>query len=185
MFTYETYTPFVILIPYSKKGDVFLPTTRKESIYFGTMMCFGMVMVMSFYNLFLNGGLGHLSISAILGQLAIGFIVALILDLFLIGPLARKVAFKLPFDKSKKLYVVLAMSTCMVLGMASCMSLFGLFMSYAAEGFHSQNVFKDYGMTFLKNVVVAFPLQLLVMGPLVRGLFVKFVQGRSMVKAAS
>lgn len=163
----------------------YLPTTRKEGIYFGTMMCFGMVMVMSFYNLLINGQLGHLSASMILSELAVGFIIALLLDLFIIGPLARKVAFKLPFDKSKKLYVVLAMSTCMVLGMAACMSLFGLLMSYAAEGIHSENVFKDYGMTFLKNVVVAFPLQLLVMGPLVRGLFVIFVQGKSIVKAAS
>src|SRR3954463_8624147 len=94
-----------------------MPTTKKESILFGTMMCFGMVLVMSVYNLFLNGLIDELSVGKMLIEGIIGFMIALLLDLFLVGPTAKKVAFMLPFDKSKKVYVILAISFCMVIGM--------------------------------------------------------------------
>ncbi|MEC3533424.1 DUF2798 domain-containing protein, partial [Bacillus thuringiensis] len=31
-----------------------MPTTRKENLQFGMMMCLGMVIVMTFYNLLMN-----------------------------------------------------------------------------------------------------------------------------------
>ncbi|MFY2307135.1 hypothetical protein ACOSZE_06710 [Lysinibacillus fusiformis] len=31
-----------------------MPTTRKESLYFGLIMCFGMVLFMTLYNFHLN-----------------------------------------------------------------------------------------------------------------------------------
>lgn len=84
--------------------------------------------------------------------------------------------FKMPFDKSKKLYMVLAMSTCMVVGMVLCMSVFGLITAVLSNGLNENSLFSAYLMIVLKNFILAYPLQLLIMGPLVRGIFVKFVK---------
>jgi hypothetical protein len=111
-----------------------LPTTKKENLYFGMMMCVGMVVVMTFYNLVINKMLGTIPLTGILAQLILGFIVALLLELFIVGPVAHKMVFSLPFDKSKGLYVILFTSLFMVVGMVCMMSLFGLGMTYFFEG---------------------------------------------------
>ncbi|MCY9096272.1 DUF2798 domain-containing protein [Bacillus inaquosorum] len=152
-----------------------MPTNKKEGIIFGVMMCFGMVCVMSIYNAIINGAIQDFSLVTVF-EMVIGFMVALLLDLLLVGPLAKKIAFSLPFDKSKKLYVILAMSTCMVIGMVLCMSVFGLVTAALSNGINGNSLFSAYLMIVLKNFILAYPLQLLVMGPLVRGIFMKFVK---------
>ncbi|PJH93163.1 DUF2798 domain-containing protein [Bacillus sp. SN1] len=152
-----------------------MPTNKKEGLIFGVMMCFGMVCVMSIYNAIINGAIQVFSLVTVF-EMVIGFMVALLLDLLLVGPLAKKIAFSLPFDKSKKLYVILAMSTCMVIGMVLCMSVFGLVTAALSNGINGGSIFSAYLMIVLKNFILAYPLQLLIMGPLVRGIFMKFVK---------
>jgi len=67
-----------------------MPTTRKESILFGTMMCFGMVLIMSVYNLFLNGLIGELSVGEMFIEGAIGFMIALLWIYFLLVQRQKK-----------------------------------------------------------------------------------------------
>ncbi|MCF2945285.1 DUF2798 domain-containing protein [Paenibacillus tarimensis] len=153
-----------------------MPTTKKESLYFGLMMCAGMVIVMTFYNMLVNGLTEAISLPVLGLNLVIGFLVALLLDICIIGPLAKKIVFKLPFDKSKNLYIVLTMSTCMVAGMVICMSFFGLIMANIADSAASSFTFANYAATLGKNFIMAYPLQLLVMGPLVRFMFMRFVK---------
>ncbi|MBL3647384.1 DUF2798 domain-containing protein [Bacillus vallismortis] len=152
-----------------------MPTNKKEGLIFGVMMCFGMVCVMSIYNAIINGAIHDFSFVTVF-EMIIGFIVALLLDLLLVGPLAKKIAFSMPFDKSKTLYVVLAVSTCMVIGMVLCMSVFGLVTAALSNGLNGDSLFSAYLMIVLKNFILAYPLQLLIMGPLVRGIFMKFVK---------
>ncbi|MCY8307692.1 DUF2798 domain-containing protein [Bacillus vallismortis] len=152
-----------------------MPTNKKEGLIFGVMMCFGMVCVMSIYNAIINGAIHHFSLVTVF-EMVIGFIVALLLDLLAVGPLAKKIAFRLPFGKSKKLYVILVMSTCMVIGMVLCMSVFGLVSAALSNGISSDSLFNAYLMIVLKNFILAYPLQLLIMGPFVRGIFMKVVK---------
>ncbi|MFC4402150.1 DUF2798 domain-containing protein [Gracilibacillus xinjiangensis] len=153
-----------------------MPTNQKESLIFGFIMCFGMVAVMSAYNLLLIGDLKHLTLQNVLTEVGIGFIIALLLDLHVVGPLAKKITHRLPFDKSNKLLFVLCMSTSMILGMVFFMSIFGLVMSYLGNGLDGQGLLIVYGVIFVKNFILAFPLQLLVMGPIVRFIFKHFIQ---------
>ncbi|UOQ49255.1 DUF2798 domain-containing protein [Gracilibacillus caseinilyticus] len=153
-----------------------MPTNKKESIIFGTIMCFGMVAVMATYNLLMVGNVEDLAVSIVLGEVLVGFIIALLLDLFIVGPLAKKVTLALPFDKSKKIYFVLFMSLFMIIGMVFFMSMFGLAMSYIRGGVNDQSIISEYLHIYVKNFVVAFPLQLIVMGPLVRLIFTKWIQ---------
>ncbi len=138
-----------------------LPTNKKEGIIFTTMMCFLMVLGMSAYNLWLHQDL-HLS-SLLIG-LVPGFVVAFILDVFIIGVLAKKIAFKLPVNPESKIQMILTISCLMVLGMVICMSLFGVIME---QGIPDQ-LFSAYMNAWKMNVIAALPLQLIIVGPLSR-----------------
>ncbi|WP_334072395.1 MULTISPECIES: DUF2798 domain-containing protein [Paenibacillus] len=156
-----------------------MPTTKREALYFGLMMCLGMVVCMTTYNLLMHDMIGKIGFADMIIQYLAGFVVAMTLEMFIVGPLAKKVAFKLPINKAKKLQVVLAISSCMVIGMVFFMSLFGLVMSHLASGSGEGSLLMNYLSTFVQNFIVAYPLQLLVMGPLVRRCFSKFVQVRT------
>ena len=153
-----------------------MPTTRKESLYFGLIMCFGMVSFMTLYNFYLNDRFGQISILGGITDFIIGFIVAIILDLYLVGPLAKKTAFRLTANTKNVVYKVLAISTCMVIGMAFFMSIYGLLMSYLHNSFSSNSIIKDFLSVFLKNFIVALPLQIIVVGPIVRFIFVNYIK---------
>ncbi|MEK4027226.1 DUF2798 domain-containing protein [Pseudobacillus sp. FSL P4-0506] len=153
-----------------------MPTTRKESLYFGLIMCFGMVLFMTLYNLYLNDAFGQISFLGGITDFLIGFIVALILDLYLVGPLAKKVAYRLTTNTTNVLYKVLTISTCMVIGMAFFMSIYGLVTSYFHNGFSSNSVIKEFFSVFFRNFVVALPLQIIIIGPIVRYIFTKYIK---------
>ncbi|MED4782557.1 DUF2798 domain-containing protein [Brevibacillus choshinensis] len=161
-----------------------MPTTKKEGIYFGSMMCFGMVIVMTFYNLFINDLFSVITLKAGIIQFFITFLVAVVVESFIVGPIAKKIVSMLPFDKSKMPLVIIAMSTCMVLGMVFLMSLYSLITSYVYQGVTTESYGKSYFYIFIKNIVFAFPLQLVVMGPLVRFLFKKFFRCNQTLKTA-
>ncbi|MGA5691502.1 DUF2798 domain-containing protein [Cytobacillus pseudoceanisediminis] len=152
-----------------------MPTTRKERLYFGSMMCFGMVVVMTIYNMFMNDLFGMISFKGIVIQFILAYVIALALDLFFVGPLARKIVSSLPFNKRNVPLFVISMSTCMVFGMAFCMSFYGLVTSYLHVGIQNGTLYKDYLHIFTMNFIFALPFQLVVMGPIIRMLFIKFI----------
>ncbi|CAM4492935.1 hypothetical protein FHS16_005355 [Paenibacillus endophyticus] len=162
-----------------------MPTTKKENVYFGMMMCVGMVICMTVYNLFTNDLIGKISWIGIVVQLLLGFAVAFLLELFIVGPIAKKLAFSLPYDKSKKLFVILSLTFFMVIGMVLCMSAYGLLNAYLANGLGGQSLFESYLSIVFKNVIFAFPLQLIIIGPLVRYAFVKFIKAKAIANPLS
>ena len=153
-----------------------MPTTKKESIIFGMIMCFGMVLVMSFYNLYLNGMLGQMTFIKTTLDLTIGYVIALLLDIFVVGPNAKKIALKLTEQTEKPLHKILAISIFMVLGMAFFMSIYGLITTYIHVSPVSDSMILDFLVIFGKNLIVAAPLQIIIMGPVVRYIFKTFVQ---------
>lgn len=66
----------------------------------------------------------------------------------------------------------------MVFGMAFFMSIYGLVSTYIHTDKISNSVVLDYLAIYGKNLIVALPLQLLVMGPIVRFIFVKLIKNR-------
>ena len=78
------------------------------------MMCLGMVIVMTFYNLLMNGTEGQIHIKEIALELLIAFIIALLIEICIVG-FCEKLVFALPFDKSKKVNIIIAMATAMVM----------------------------------------------------------------------
>ncbi|MEI5994832.1 DUF2798 domain-containing protein [Candidatus Enterococcus mansonii] len=138
-----------------------MPKTKKEGLFFTTIVCFFMVVSMSAYNLLLHG---QFSLSNLVGGLVPGFVVAFLLDIFLVSSTAKKIAFALPINKEKKIYMILAVSSCMVLGMVLFMSMYGVIVQFGfTDGF--LNYYLE-GVT--KNLIMALPLQLLFVGPICR-----------------
>ena len=120
-------------------------------------MCFLMVCGMSAYNLAL---VGKLSFAKFAIGLIPGFIVAFFFDTVIVGPVAKKIAFKLPIDKNSKLQIILAISLLMV----TFMSVFGLLMRPELP----ENIVSAYFAAWGMNFIAALPLQLLLVGPISR-----------------
>ena len=138
-----------------------MPRNKKEGIIFGVTMCFLMVCGMSAYNLSLVGKLSYTKFAI---GLIPGFIVAFFFDTVIVGPIAKKIAFKLPIDKNNKLQIILAISLLMVTGMVTFMSIFGLLMRPEIP----QNIVSTYFIGWGMNFITALPLQLLIVGPISR-----------------
>lgn len=158
-----------------------MPTTKKEQIVFGMMMCTGMVIVMMAFNLWHNGLLSKMSTLEILLQFILCFIIAFLVESFIVGPVARKIAFSLPFDKSNKILGVLAMSFFMVIGMVLIMSLYGMISAYLANQLNGASVLSTYLHTIARNFSLALPYQIIILGPLVRYVFGKFIKDKGSV----
>ncbi len=146
--------------------------TKFQKFVFTTMMCFFMVLGMTVYNMYINmGGWGEHFLMILLREYWLGFFIALILDIFVVGPLAKGFAHRVHRNNPdvKKIVLILTISCSMVVGMVICMSLFG---SIQTVGF-SRDVFSVYPRVALRNFVMALPLNLLIVGNLVRFLFSK------------
>ena len=151
-----------------------MPTNKKEGIIFTTIMCFMMVLGMSMYNLLLHD---HFGLVPLVVGLVPGFVVAFILDVFVVGVIAKKIAFRLPIKKENKVQLILTISSLMVLGMVTFMSLFGVLM----EGGIPDNLWAAYSEAWRMNVIVALPLQLLVVGPVPRTILGKIQANSQLV----
>ncbi|MBE6047891.1 MAG: DUF2798 domain-containing protein [Clostridium sp.] len=145
--------------------------TKFEKFIFTLMMCFGMVLGMTIYNMILNEGLNDQFFIHLIKDFWLGFFIALLLDVFVVGKFAKSIAFKIvkPDENTKPIKIILTISSCMVVGMVLCMSMYG---AITAVGFTS-TALKLYPLCILRNFVVALPLNMLIVSPLVRFLFGK------------
>lgn len=145
--------------------------TKLQKLTFTTMMCFGMVLGMTIYNMLLNEGFHSEFFNHLLKDFWLGFMVALLLDIFVVGKLAKPIAFKIvkPTSETKQIKIILAISCCMVVGMVLCMSMYGAIL---AVGFNTAAL-KLYPLCIIRNFIMALPLNLLIVSPLVRFSFGK------------
>lgn len=145
--------------------------TKLQKIIFTLMMCFFMVLGMTIYNMFLNEGWSDQFIFHLLKDLWVGFFIALALDIFVVGKLAKPIAFKLVKlnEHTKPIKIIIAISSCMVVGMVLCMSMYGAIM---AMGF-TFDALRLYPLVILRNFIVALPFNLLIVSPVVRFIFIK------------
>ncbi len=143
-----------------------MPTNKKEGIFSTLVMCSMIVLGMTLYNIALVEGLTLGLVKSVALGFFPGFLVALIVDVVIVAPVAKKLAFKLPNNQAKPLQIVLAISGCMVCGMVIFMSVFGL----VTEGHFSGNILLNYLIVVRNNFLMALPLQWLIVGPVARKL---------------
>ncbi|BDZ31865.1 DUF2798 domain-containing protein [Lactiplantibacillus sp. WILCCON 0030] len=153
-----------------------MPRNLKEEVVFTAIMAGLMVFVMTAYNVAMAQGFSNGLILAILSGYPLGLVVAIILDLLVVGPIAKGLAFKYiinDYMRKKTVLIGITISVLMVLGMVTCMSLFGIAVEGKLAGGH---VLATYGHTWIFNLIVALPLQLIIVGPIARGVLGKMQQ---------
>lgn len=148
--------------------------TKQQKFIFTLMMCFGMVLFMTIYNMILNEGFHSSLFINLLKEFWLGFIVALICDVFIVAKIAKPIAFKIvkPNENTNPIKLILTISSCMVVGMVLLMSIYG---SVLAVGFNTMAL-KIYPMVVLRNFIMALPLNMIVVSPIVRFLFSKVLK---------
>lgn len=144
-----------------------MPTNKKESLIYTTVMCFFMVYFMSVYNIFLAMGFSVSVLQMAWNELPLALIVAFILDWFVVSGPAKALAFKFLDKDSSPRKKVIVISSFMICGMVFFMSLYGALIHTGL----SSAVFGAWLVNIGKNVIVALPLQLLIAGPIVRKFF--------------
>ena len=151
--------------------------TKFQKFIFTLMMCFGMVLGMTIYNMILNEGFNAELFNNLLRDFWPGFFVALLLDIFIVGKIAKPIALKIvkPNKDTKQIKIILAISSCMVIGMVLFMSMYGAIVNV---GFNS-TALKIYPLCIARNFVMALPLNILIVSPLVRLLFGKIFSNYS------
>ena len=150
-----------------------MPRNLKEEVVFTAIMAGLMVFVMTAYNVAMAQGFSSALPMAVLSGYPLGLVVAIILDLLVVGPIAKGLAFKYiinDYMRKKTVLIGITISVLMVLGMVTCMSLFGIAVEGKLAGGH---VLATYGHTWIFNLIVALPLQLIIVGPIARGVLGK------------
>ena len=142
-----------------------MPRNFKEAMLFTVLMCGMMVLGMSIWNLFL---IDNLSMSHILGGYLPAFAVAFLLDVLLVGPVVKFFAFKILQDHHKRWQKILTISGGMAFLMATFMSIYGLLFN----GVPLTPV--TYLTAWRNNLIMAIPLNLIIVGPIARAILVQF-----------
>ncbi|NLR09991.1 MULTISPECIES: DUF2798 domain-containing protein [Lactobacillaceae] len=154
-----------------------MPKNFKEELLFTAVMAGLMVLVMAGYNIALADGFSHHFIREVLTGYPLALLVAAICDLGIIGPSVKAIFFKFilnDYMKKKQIRIALTISCMMVAGMVTLMSLFGMIVT---QNF-GDNVFLTYLHTWIFNLFMALPLQLIVVGPIARAIL-GFVQKKT------
>jgi len=141
-----------------------MPKNLKQELFFTGMMAGMMVLIMSEFNSMRVNGINQTAIIRTLIRFPLGLLVAGFFDLVVVGPIVKAFVFKVVIKDPKHtapLRITLTISLFMVLGMITLMTAYGLIVI-------GQFSWPRYGMGWLINLVVAIPVQLLIVGPLAR-----------------
>lgn len=144
-----------------------MPRNFKEEVIFTLIMAGLMVLVMAGYNVALSDGFSNGYVLEVLKGYPLALIVAIILDMLVVGRIAKGIFFKYifkPVMKAHQAIIGIWISVLMVLGMVTCMSAFGMIVTHNFGG----NLALTYLHTWAFNIIMALPLQLLIVGPIAR-----------------
>jgi hypothetical protein len=149
-----------------------MPKTKFQDVIFTIMMVVVMVYAMVVYNISLDqGGTTNKVFLYALSELPMMCGIGFVLEMLLVGPIAKKLAFRLLNPREDKLiFVILAISAITVAFMCPMMSLVAVVLFKG--GFDSQMIATWVQVTVL-NFPMAFFWQIFVAGPLVRAMFRK------------
>ena len=147
-----------------------MPKTKFQDFIYTLIMVIVKVYAMVCYNIAMStGGLTNEVFLMAFGELPIMGVIAFILEFFIIGKLAQKLAFRLVNPKEdKQIFVILAISSMIVCLMCPIMSFFGsvLFNFNGVE-----NIFANWIRISVMNFPMALCWQIFYAGPFVRFIF--------------
>ena len=147
-----------------------MPKTKFQNFIFTLMTVILMAYFMIVYNVAINSteGLVNKTFLIALKEFSLEGIIVFLLAFFIASPISKKLAFRIVNPKEdNKMLVILAIQTFTVLSMVGLMSIYALFASHLINS----NVICNYIVLYCKNFIMAYPLQIFFVGPLVRNVF--------------
>ena len=145
-----------------------MPKTRGESIFFTAITAWMMVYVITLYSTVLaTGTFTNLTFFIALKNMWIEYIIIGLLAYFVSGHLAKMCAFRVVQPGDRPIFIIFAIQTFTVIWQVAFASVISVFHGH---GF-TANFIPDYLTTYCKNFILAFPLQLIFVGPLARFIF--------------
>lgn len=145
-----------------------MPRTRGESIFFTAITAWMMVYVMTLYNTVpAMGSFTNITFLIALKEMWVEYIIIALLAYFVSGHLAKICAFRVVQPGDRPIFIIFAIQTFTVIWQVTFASVLGVYHGYGFTG----NFIPDYLMTYCKNFIMAFPLQLIIVGSLARLIF--------------
>lgn len=152
-------------------------TNKFENFIFSIICCILMVFTMTWYNGLLESGL-KLNVLKTFFTFIPVLVIAFIIDWFLVGPVAKSLAFKMVSHNDSLVKKILVISTSMVIGMSGVMSI----LSVIVHGNYGANFLGTLGVVWGRNFIFALPLNMLIVGPLARFIFLKIFPEKITIK---
>lgn len=145
-----------------------MPKTKLESIFFTAVTAWLMVYGMTLYNLVLAmGSFTNRSFLLALKEMWLEYVIIFLCAYLISSPLAKKLAFRVVQPGDRLIAIVLCIQVFTVICQVALASILAV---WHGNGFTVQFV-PDYLSAYCRNFLMALPLQLLVAGPIARGLF--------------
>lgn len=147
-----------------------MPKTKSQNFIFTLITVILMAYCMIVYSVAINSpeGLMNQTFLIALKEFPIEGIIVFLLAFFVASPIAKKSAFRIVNPKrDNKIFVILSIQTFTVLIMVGLMSIYALF----AQHLINKNILCNYIVLYCKNFIMAYPLQIFFVGPLVRKIF--------------
>ena len=147
-----------------------MPQTKFQNFVFTLMTAILMAYFMRVYDvaIFSNDGLVNQTFLIALKEFRIEVIIVFFLAYFIASPIAKKLAFRIVDPKKdNKMLIILSIQTFTVLVMVALMSIYALFIQHLVNS----NIICNYITLFIKNFIMAYPLQIFFVGPVVRNVF--------------
>ena len=154
-----------------------MPKTKREQLIYSLIMCSFMCIIMSAYNMILHNGLSMATLAIWIKSLIPTFIVAFIVSNFIVNGNVKKISMKLA--KNKPQNTGLYISFFMVCGMVLIMGMYGTIMS---SGLNSHFLF-NYLTNITLCFIVALPLQMFIVKPIVNNVFNKIISIKTPTEA--
>lgn len=144
----------------------FMPKNKLQDVIFTAIMATIMVYGMIVYNVALNmGGVYAATFTAALHEMPIMVPIAFVLEFFLVGKLARKLAFTVMKPDDRPQFITYAISICICCIMCPIMSFIATML------FKDTKNFATFIQTWGMNFPMAILYQMFYCGPLVRRIF--------------
>lgn len=145
-----------------------MPKTKGQSIFFTAITAWMMVYVMTLYNTVLaRGTFTNITFFNAFKAMWIEYIIIFLLAYFVSGKVAKYFAFRVVQPGDRPIFIIFSIQIFTVVAQVAFASIIGVYHGY---GF-TNNFVPDYLITYCKNFVMAFPLQLFIVGPLARLIF--------------
>lgn len=145
-----------------------MPKTRGQSVFFTAITAWMMVYCMTVYNTVLaTGEFTNYTFLIALKDMWIEYIIIFLLAFFVSGHIAKFFAFRVVQPGDRPIFIIFAIQIFTVIAQVFFASFLALVHSHG----YNANFLPNYITAYVKNFVMALPLQLFIVGPLARLIF--------------